>query len=46
MKDDLFYNYFSQEGYTSHQIESGFINIRKFILLQIAKDDFKLTQNF
>ena len=41
MKDDLFYNYFSQEGYTSHQIESGFINIRKFILLQIAKDDFK-----
>ena len=41
MKDDLFYNFFSQDGYTSHQIEMGFINIRKFILLQIAKDDFK-----
>ena len=41
MKDDLFYNYFSQEGYTSHQIERGFINIRKFILLEITKDDFK-----
>ena len=41
MKDDLFYNFFSQDGYISHQIEMGFINIRKFILLQIAKDDFK-----
>ena len=41
IKDDLFYNYFSQDGYTSHQIEKGFVNIRKFILLEITKDNFK-----
>ena len=41
IKDDLFYDYFSRDGNISHHIERGFINIRKFILLQIAKDDFK-----
>ena len=41
MKDELFYNYFSNDGYISHQIEKCFVNIRKFILFQIVKDDFK-----
>ena len=41
MKDELFYNYFSNDGYISHQIEICFVNIRKFILFQIVKDDFK-----
>lgn len=41
MKDELFNNYFSHDGYISHQIEKCFINIRKFILFQIVKDDFK-----